>query len=71
MPDNFLILEQMGIERYTRNFNYPDKSMIKSLKDIENLGIKTYFVQMSVTLIEEKYMRGLVDLLNELSLMRT
>lgn len=31
------------IERYTRNFNYPDKSVIKSMEDIPSLGIKTYF----------------------------
>lgn len=31
------------IERYTRYFNYPDKSMVKSVNDIEKLGIKTYF----------------------------
>ena len=31
------------IERYVRNFNYPVKNMIKSKKDLECLGIKTYF----------------------------
>lgn len=31
------------IERYTRAFNYPEQSRIKSLKDLETLGIKTYF----------------------------
>lgn len=31
------------IERYTREFNYPAESRVKSLKDLENLGIKTYF----------------------------
>ena len=31
------------VERYTRNFNYPSKSMVKSLKDLGTLGIKTYF----------------------------
>lgn len=31
------------IEEYTRTFNYPDCDRIKSLKDIEELGIKTYF----------------------------
>ena len=30
-------------ERLTRSFNYPDKSMTKGKKDIEKLGIKTYF----------------------------
>lgn len=31
------------IERFTRNFNYPRKSKLKSAKDLEELGIKTYF----------------------------
>lgn len=36
--------EQAGeIERYTREFNYPSTSIYKSEKDIEKLGIKTYF----------------------------
>lgn len=36
--------EQAGeIERYTREFNYPATSIYKSKKDIETLGIKTYF----------------------------
>ena len=31
------------IERYTRSFNYPEKSRIKRLEDLPRLGIKTYF----------------------------
>lgn len=31
------------IERYTRSFNYPNESRIKSAKDLKELGIKTYF----------------------------
>ena len=31
------------IERYTREFNYPVVSMVKSADDLEHLGIKTYF----------------------------
>lgn len=31
------------IEAYTRQFNYPDKSYTKTLKDLPRLGIKTYF----------------------------
>jgi rhamnosyltransferase len=31
------------IENYTRIFNYPDKDMVKSKKDLKKLGIKTYF----------------------------
>ena len=31
------------IERYTRQFNYPEKSRVKSEADLPELGIKTYF----------------------------
>ncbi len=31
------------IERYLRDFNYPEQSLVKSSKDIGKLGIKTYF----------------------------
>jgi len=31
------------IESYTRSFNYPEKSQIKSAADIDKLGIKAYF----------------------------
>ncbi len=31
------------IERYTRNFNYPNESRTKSLRDIDTLGIKAFF----------------------------
>lgn len=30
-------------ERYTRHFNYPAQSSVKSEKDLERLGIKTFF----------------------------
>lgn len=30
-------------ERYVRIFNYPDKSRLKSARDVAELGIKTYF----------------------------
>ena len=31
------------VERYTRQFNYPEQSRIKGKEDLEELGIKTYF----------------------------
>lgn len=31
------------IERYTRAFNYPETDRVKSLADIDQMGIKTYF----------------------------
>ncbi|MDE5679663.1 MAG: glycosyltransferase [Lachnospiraceae bacterium] len=32
-----------AIERYTRSFNYPDNSHVKTLADLEKTGIKTFF----------------------------
>lgn len=31
------------IERYTRSFNYPEESFVKTEEDLPRLGIKTYF----------------------------
>jgi len=31
------------IERYTRGFNYPEQSSVKSAADVDRLGIKTFF----------------------------
>lgn len=31
------------VERYTRKFNYPDESRVKTKSDLPELGIKTYF----------------------------
>lgn len=31
------------IEKYTRGFNYPEESFVKSAEDVPRLGIKTYF----------------------------
>jgi rhamnosyltransferase len=36
--------ESVGlVERYTRHYNYPKHSRVKSLQDLEELGIKTFF----------------------------
>ncbi len=36
--------EESGIlEQLSRSFNYPDKSLVKSEADLQNLGIKTFF----------------------------
>ncbi len=32
-----------AVEQYTRLFNYPNEDSVKSKKDLERLGIKTYF----------------------------
>ena len=31
------------LEKYSRSFNYPPRDMVKSLEDLDSLGIKTYF----------------------------
>lgn len=31
------------VEKYTRSFNYPEESCVKSAEDIPKLGVKTYF----------------------------
>ncbi len=35
--------ESRILEKYAREFNYPDESRIKSADDLQKLGIKTYF----------------------------
>lgn len=42
------------IERYTRSFNYPEESRIKSKEDIEQLGIKAYFCSNVCAAYEKK-----------------
>lgn len=37
------ITKYNNIEKYTREKNYPDKSLIKSKKDLDNLGLYTFF----------------------------
>lgn len=31
------------VEKYTRSFNYPEQSMVKTKEDLDGLGIKTFF----------------------------
>ena len=52
-PDGEQVIEVYGrqlaekdcrmAEAYTRQFNYPDKSQLKTIKDLPRLGIKTFF----------------------------
>lgn len=42
------------IEKYTRSFNYPADSRIKSKKDLETLGIKTFFCSNVCAMYERK-----------------
>ena len=42
------------IEKYTRSFNYPEKSRIKAKEDLETLGIKTFFCSNVCAMYEKK-----------------
>ena len=42
------------IEKYTRSFNYPAESMVKSKKDLEKLGIKTFFCSNVCAMYEKE-----------------
>lgn len=48
------------IEKYTRQFNYPDGSCLKTLADLERLGVKTYFCSN----VCAAYKRSVYDRLN-------
>ena len=42
------------IERYTRDFNYPAQSRVKTAADLETLGIKTYFCSNVCAMYERR-----------------
>jgi rhamnosyltransferase len=41
---------------FARNFNYPEESQIKTLKDVNKLGIKTVFVSNSFAAYRKEYL---------------
>lgn len=43
------------VERYTRSFNYPEKSRIKTIADINTLGIKTFFASNACAAYKKEY----------------
>lgn len=45
------------VERFTRAFNYPEESCIKSADDIPKLGIKTFFLLECLRGVPEGYLR--------------
>lgn len=47
-------------EKYSRSFNYPDRSFVKTIEDLPRLGIKTYFESNVCCL----YRRDVFDELN-------
>ncbi len=42
------------IEKYTRSFNYPEQSRVKSKEDLDTLGIKTFFCSNVCAMYEKK-----------------
>lgn len=48
-----------NIEKYTRESNYPDKSIIKSKDDIEKLGLKTFFFSDASSAVNAKVFKKL------------
>lgn len=48
------ICDNKSIERYTRISNYPEESRIVSSKDIDNLGIKTFFFSDAASAVSVK-----------------
>jgi len=48
-----------NIEKYTREFNYPDKDIIKSKEDIKTLGLKTFFFSDAASAISTKEFKEL------------
>lgn len=48
-----------NLEKYTRESNYPDKDIIKSKKDIDKLGLKTFFFSDAASAISTKVFKKL------------
>lgn len=48
-----------NIEKYTREFNYPDKSFVVSKNDIKDKGLKTFFFSDASSAIETKVFKEL------------
>ena len=44
------------IERYTREFNYPETSRVKTIEDLPELGIKTFFCSNVAALYDRAYL---------------
>jgi len=53
------ITKYNNIEKYTREFNYPDKDRVVSKEDIEKLGLKTFFFSDASGAISTKVFKEL------------
>ena len=48
-----------NIEKYIRTYNYPNESMIKTKKDIEKLGLKTFFFSDAASAVKTSVFKKL------------
>lgn len=53
------ITKYKNLEKYTREVNYPAKSIVKSQKDIEKYGLKTFFFSDVASAIDAKVFKRL------------
>ena len=53
------ISKSKGIEKYTREKNYPKESYIKSKADIENMGLRTFFFSDASSAIKNDVLKKL------------
>lgn len=53
------ISKSKGIEKYTREINYPKKSYIKTKDDIENMGLRTFFFSDASSAIKNDVLKKL------------
>ena len=51
--------EHSLIEKYTRHFNYPPESFVKTEKDLDSMGIKTFFCSDSCAMYRKSAYREL------------
>ena len=58
------------VERYTRAFNYPDRSVVKTKKDMDQYGIKTFFCSNVCAAYKKIFIRNRGALYAVLFLMR-
>ena len=53
------ISKSKGIEKYTREINYPEKSFIKTKKDLNTMGLKTYFFSDASSAVKNSLLKEL------------
>lgn len=58
------------VECYTRSFNYPQESRIKTIEDVDKLGIKTFFCSNVCAAYKKSVYKELGDLYRGRSLMK-